>query len=167
MDEVFDFWEALDELTAACRLVIDRPRGSQHPRYSELYYPLDYGYLENTAAGDGLGIDVWLGSLRPPILVGLICSVDLLKRDLEIKLLLGCTEAEKEIVLSFSNGAGKPSSQKATLVDRSERRRSPTGIGVGDGNRAAAFGAAIFRADRAGIYLATDYPGGAVSAFRP
>ena len=86
---------------AASRLVIDRPKGSHHPRYPILIYPLDYGYLEGTSSIDGDEIDVWKGSLEPKILDGVILAVDLKKRDTEIKLLLGCTEAEKQIVLDF------------------------------------------------------------------
>lgn len=33
----------------------------------------------------------------------IVCTVDLVKRDSEIKLLIGCTEAEKQIVLAQHN----------------------------------------------------------------
>ncbi len=59
-----EFWDFLDNLVASHTLVIDRPKGSQHPRYSDLVYPLDYGYLEGTTAIDGGGIDVWLGTAK-------------------------------------------------------------------------------------------------------
>jgi inorganic pyrophosphatase len=42
------FWEALDTLVSSSKLVIDRPKGTHHPRFSEIIYPVDYGYLENT-----------------------------------------------------------------------------------------------------------------------
>ena len=54
------FWQALDQLLARSALVIDRPKGSSHPRFPEMVYPLDYGYLENTASMDGEGVDVWV-----------------------------------------------------------------------------------------------------------
>lgn len=95
------YWAALDHLTQTCALVIDRPRGSAHPRYADLIYPLDYGYLAGTTASDGAGIDVWLGSLPARALSGLLLTVDLPKRDAEIKLLLGCTPAERQIALAF------------------------------------------------------------------
>ena len=97
------FWIALDELVASSRLVIDRPKGSAHPRYPDCIYPLDYGYLQATASMDGGGIDVWLGSDPSKHLDALICTVDLLKRDSEIKLLLGCTEEEKNTALRHHN----------------------------------------------------------------
>lgn len=109
-----DFWTYLDRLLAAHAVVIDRPRGSAHPRYPSLIYPLDYGYLENTTTVDGDGLDVWVGSRPERSLDGLALTVDLHKRDAELKLLLGCTEAEKTIILDFLNG----NSMRACLVAR-------------------------------------------------
>ena len=37
------FWQAMDQLLAHSKIAIDRPRGSQHPRYPKMVYPLDYG----------------------------------------------------------------------------------------------------------------------------
>ena len=71
------FWQALDQLLARSALVIDRPKGSSHPRFPEMVYPLDYGYLENTASMDGEGVDVWVGTAQPPALDGLLWVVDL------------------------------------------------------------------------------------------
>jgi len=56
------FWQTMTELAATNPILLDRPKGTVHPRYTDLIYPLDYGYLENTSAGDGDGIDVWIGS---------------------------------------------------------------------------------------------------------
>ncbi len=78
---------------------IDRPRGTAHPRYPDYIYPLDYGYLEGSTSMDGDGIDVWVGSLAERRVGGVICTVDLVKRDSEIKLLLGCTPEEMRIAL--------------------------------------------------------------------
>ena len=52
------FWSALDTLVRQSEIVIDRPRGSSHPRYPDFIYPVDYGYLKSTASMDGGGIDV-------------------------------------------------------------------------------------------------------------
>ena len=96
------FWNALDELIANSEIVIDRPKGSVHPRFPGFIYPLDYGYLKDTASMDGGGIDVWLGSGEKK-LDAIVCTVDHLKRDSEIKLLIGCTEEEKKLVLRTHN----------------------------------------------------------------
>ncbi len=97
-----DFWSALDKLVADSEIVIDRPRGSAHPKYPDLIYKVDYGYLKNTSSMDGGGIDVWVGTNGKTV-DAIICIVDLIKRDSEIKILIGCTEEEKEIIYKFHN----------------------------------------------------------------
>jgi inorganic pyrophosphatase len=109
-----EFWNALDELLAACPLVIDRPKGTAHPRYPELIYPLDYGYLEGSTTVDGGGLDAWAGSLPERALTALALTVDLYKRDAEIKLLLGCSEDDLQTILAFLNGH----SMRAVLIRR-------------------------------------------------
>ena len=89
-----DFWKALDELVSNSEIVIDRPKGSAHPRFPNFIYKVDYGYLKNTSSMDGAGIDVWIGSGDKKI-DAIMCIVDLMKRDSEIKILIGCTEEEK------------------------------------------------------------------------
>ena len=98
-----EFWAALDKLAASCEIVIDRAKGTPHPRYPEYIYPMDYGYLEGTSSMDGEGIDLWLGSDPAKKITALLCTVDLVKRDSEIKLLLGCTEEEIQTILEFHN----------------------------------------------------------------
>lgn len=91
-------------LAATFPIAIDRPKGKPHPNWGELVYPLDYGYLEGTSAGDGSGIDVWLGSLGNRSLTGILCTYDRFKRDAELKLLLGCTSEDIQIILAFQDG---------------------------------------------------------------
>lgn len=95
-------WADLDRLVESSPLVIDRPRGSRHPRYPEMIYPSDYGYLAGTSAGDGAGVDVWVGS-DARRLDALLVSVDLEKRDVEVKLLLGCSPDEAQAILALLN----------------------------------------------------------------
>ena len=97
------FWQTMMELAESGSIVLDRPRGSAHPRYPDMIYPLDYGYLENTSAADGGGIDVWIGSLNRKTLTGILCTFDKLKRDAEIKLLIGCSLADVETILGFNS----------------------------------------------------------------
>ena len=97
-----DYWQGLQALLSTARLVVDRPRGRAHPRYPELIYPLDYGYLEGTASGDGEGIDVWLGSSDTKKLTGILCTFDTVKRDAEVKLLAGCSAQDIQNILQFN-----------------------------------------------------------------
>ena len=96
------FWKALDELVSNSEIVIDRPRGSAHPRFPNFIYKVDYGYLEDTASMDGGGIDVWVGSGEKKI-DAIMCIVDLRKKDSEIKILVGCTEEERLEVYKTHN----------------------------------------------------------------
>lgn len=98
-----DFWSALDELVGRSKIVIDRPKGTVHPKFSHFIYKVDYGYLENTSSMDGAGIDVWVGTEESKSIDAIMCTVDLMKKDSEIKILIGCTEEEKEIVYKTHN----------------------------------------------------------------
>jgi len=91
------------ELAGTGSVIVDRPKGNAHPRHPDMIYPLDYGYIENTSAADGGGIDAWLGSMEQKILTGILCTFDKLKRDAEIKLLIGCTRADVETILGFNS----------------------------------------------------------------
>lgn len=97
-----EFWKALDELVSNSQIVIDRPKGTAHPKYPDVIYRVDYGYLKDTASMDGAGIDVWVGTEEKKV-DAIMCTVDLLKRDSEIKILIGCTEEEKKIVYETHN----------------------------------------------------------------
>lgn len=112
-----EFWERLDELVRTSSVVIDRPAGSRHPRYPEFMYPLDYGYLSETRAADGGGIDVWRGSLAAEDdvrVTAIVVNVDLVKRDTELKLLLNCTPDEACRIVATHN-IGR---QSAILIAR-------------------------------------------------
>jgi inorganic pyrophosphatase len=98
-----EFWQSIDELVATCKVVVDRPQWSSHPRYPEMIYPLDYGYLEGSTSGDGNEIDVWIGSLTGTQVVGVTVTVDLVKLDTEVKILIGLTDDEIDTVYGFHN----------------------------------------------------------------
>ncbi len=98
-----DFWVTLDALVNQSDIVIDRPKGTAHPRYPDFIYKVDYGFLTNTTSMDGGGIDVWVGTDEKRNIDAIMCIVDLMKRDSEIKILIGCTEEEKELVYKTHN----------------------------------------------------------------
>ena len=95
------FWREMSQLIAMTQIIIDRPKHSAHPLYPEIIYQLDYGYLENTKASDGGGIDVWLGSLEQRMLTGILCTFDTIKRDMEIKLLIACHAQNIQTIQTF------------------------------------------------------------------
>lgn len=97
-----EFWNALDDLVENADIVIDRPKGTAHPRFPDFVYQVDYGYLKETTSMDGGGIDVWVGTDEKKI-DAIMCVVDLMKKDSEIKILIGCTEEEKQIIYQTHN----------------------------------------------------------------
>jgi inorganic pyrophosphatase len=66
---------------------------------------------------DGGGIDVWKGTAGNCI-DAIICTVDLRKKDSEVKILIGCSEMEKQAVLQFHNNS---EFMKGVLVRKSEK----------------------------------------------
>lgn len=99
----YKFWEIIDKLVKESEIVIDRPKGTAHPRYPDYIYQVDYGYLKNTSSMDKGGIDVWVGSNADRKIDAVICTVDIIKKDSEIKILIGCTEKEKQIIYESHN----------------------------------------------------------------
>lgn len=93
-------WDLCDQLIALSEIVIDRPKGSAHPRISEFIYPVDYGYLDGTTGGDGEAIDIYVGTGSDG-LRGYFATRDDIKRDREIKLLWNVTDAELEAIRAF------------------------------------------------------------------
>ena len=96
-----DFFATVNQLAASHYVVVDRPKGTRHPRFTDAEYPIDYGYLEGTTGGDGSGIDVFHGTAALRGVVAVVATVDLQKRDGELKLLLDCTDEEIDSVLTF------------------------------------------------------------------
>jgi inorganic pyrophosphatase len=59
--------------------------------------------LKGTTSIDAGGVDIWVGSLNEHKVVGILCTVDLLKKDTELKILLDCTEQEVHSIEKFVN----------------------------------------------------------------
>ena len=96
-----DFWEYLQHLVVTSEIEIDRPKGSTHPRYPEGKYPVSYGYLRGTTSIDSGGVDIWVGTLGEKKVVGALCTVDLFKRDTELKIIYDCTQGEIRSIVEF------------------------------------------------------------------
>lgn len=111
------YWDALEKLMAEHEVVVDRPKGSRHPRYPNIVYPVDYGYLRGTTAVDGNAIDIFVGTGPEAGVDGVVCTVDLLKNDAEIKILYRCLPEEIEAVLRLLNN----DYMSALLVENREK----------------------------------------------
>lgn len=49
------------------KVIIDRPLGSYHPQHKELYYPINYGFVEGVIAPDGEEQDAYVLGIDVPI----------------------------------------------------------------------------------------------------
>jgi inorganic pyrophosphatase len=97
------FWEYLERLVEISEIEIDRPKGSTHHRYPNGTYPVSYGFLKGTTSMDKGGVDIWVGTLGEKKVVGALCTVDLFKRDTELKIIYDCTEEEIRSIIKFIN----------------------------------------------------------------
>jgi inorganic pyrophosphatase len=97
------YWKKLNTLVKTHRIIVDRQKGTRHPKYKDLIYTLDYGYLENTSSMDNNGIDIIIGSKQSNTIEGIICTIDQIKNDSEIKIIFNCTEDEIENAINFFN----------------------------------------------------------------
>ena len=70
-------------------VIVDRPLGSQHPHF-EMEYPLNYGYLPHTQAGDGEEIDAYIIGVDQPVetFTGIVKALIIRKDDVENKLVV-------------------------------------------------------------------------------
>lgn len=46
---------------------VDRPLGSAHPKYPDMIYPINYGYVDGVFAGDGEEQDVYILGTDEPL----------------------------------------------------------------------------------------------------
>ena len=109
------FWQKVDAIFLSSKLEIDRPKNTCHYKYSNLIYPVDYGYLKDTTGSDMEPIDVFKGSLPNVQVQAALMSADILKKDCEVKLIVGCSDEEMYDILVFLN---QTDFQKAVLVKR-------------------------------------------------
>nr|MBQ8891022.1 inorganic diphosphatase [Clostridia bacterium] len=84
-------------------VTVDRPLGSYHPDYPDLYYPVNYGYIKGTVAGDGEEIDAYVLGIDTPVseLRGRVVAIIHRKNDTEDKLVVAPDNVkltEKEIL---------------------------------------------------------------------
>ena len=98
-----DYWEYLEELVRNHEIIIERFKGKPHPKYPDFIYPVDYGYLKDTKTVDGGGIDIFVGSKKNKRVEGIICTVDSLKNDAEVKIMYECDEEEIKEALQVLN----------------------------------------------------------------
>jgi inorganic pyrophosphatase len=54
-------------LGKAVTVTVDRPLGTYHPKHKDLYYPINYGYIEGIIAADGEEQDAYILGVDEPV----------------------------------------------------------------------------------------------------
>jgi len=49
------------------KVIVDRPLGSYHPEHKDLYYPINYGFIEGIIAPDGEEQDAYILGVYKPV----------------------------------------------------------------------------------------------------
>jgi hypothetical protein len=49
------------------KVTVDRPLGSYHPKHKDMYYPINYGYIEGIIAPDGEEQDAYILGVNTPV----------------------------------------------------------------------------------------------------
>lgn len=49
------------------KVTVDRPLGSYHPKHKDIYYPINYGYIEGIIAPDGEEQDAYILGVDEPV----------------------------------------------------------------------------------------------------
>lgn len=86
---------------------IDRPMGSQHPKYSDMIYPINYGYVDGIFAADGEEQDIYLFGVNQPVerFEGIVIAVYHRYNDIEDKWIVapsGINFSDEEILQAIA-----------------------------------------------------------------
>ena len=108
------FWQKIDTLFLSNSFELTKKKGEAHLEFPNLIYPVDYGYLKDTLAYSK-GVKVFRGSLKKGSVQAVVVVADILKKDVEAKILVGCTESEETNILYFLN---QTDLQKSVLIRR-------------------------------------------------
>ncbi len=72
------------------KVIVDRPLGSYHPKHKDIYYPINYGYIEGRLAPDGEEQDAYILGVDEPVkeFVGKVIAIIHRNDDIEEKLVV-------------------------------------------------------------------------------
>ncbi len=109
------FWQKIDTLFLSGDLQVTKRKGEVHPTFRNLIYPTDYGHLTDTKSTTEEGVSVYLGTADRNAISALVVAADILTKELDVKMLVGCNDEEVEDILRFLN---QTDYQKTVLIRR-------------------------------------------------
>lgn len=110
------FWQKLDTLLLSNPVIIKKKKGDLHADFGSLIYPVDYGELGGTNGNGDSVVSVYCGTAIKQQANTVVVAVDILKKTLDVKVLLSCTPEEELLVLKFLN---QTDFQKTIVMRRS------------------------------------------------
>ena len=89
------------------KVTVDRPLGSFHPEHKDMYYPINYGFVEGIIAPDGEEQDAYIIGVDNAVaeFVGVVIAIIHRKDDIEDKWVVapeGKTFSSEEIMKAVS-----------------------------------------------------------------
>ena len=84
----------LEYLGTLVEVIVDRPMGSKHPD-NGMIYPINYGYVPGTIAGDGEEIDAYILGVDQPLarVQGSVVALIIRENDVENKLVVNADDS--------------------------------------------------------------------------
>ena len=84
-------------------VTVDRPLGSYHPQHKNIYYEVNYGYIEGIISGDGEEMDAYILGVNEPLshFTGRVIAIIHRINDVEDKLVVapdGLSFTKEEII---------------------------------------------------------------------
>lgn len=95
------FWQKVETLLSSGDLKITNKRNTPHPKYPNLFYPVDFGVVK-TLDSEDTDIEVYKGENGKTVTAIVVCA-DILTKRFEVKVLIGLNHEEEENVLRFLN----------------------------------------------------------------
>ncbi len=83
-------------------VIVDRMMGTYHPKHPDIYYPINYGYIEGIIAPDGEDQDVYIIGVDKPLntFTGVVVAIIRRYDDIEEKWVVApenCVLSKEEI----------------------------------------------------------------------
>ncbi len=107
------FWQKVETLLLSGNLKMEKKKGDVHSTFGNLIYPTDYGHLVDAKGAGEYGVSVYVGTGNHMEISALVVAVDILTKELDVKMLVGCNDDEIEDVLRFLN---QTDYQKTVLI---------------------------------------------------
>ena len=95
------FWQKVETLLSSGDLKITNKSNTPHPKYPNLFYPVDFGVVK-TLDSEDTDIEVYKGENGKTVTAIVVCA-DILTKRFEVKVLIGLNHEEEENVLRFLN----------------------------------------------------------------